>query len=537
MKNLWVTLVCALGCRSDSIDTDTSSSPLDPTEWEGPTTEGTSTTEPWISLDSIELQLELGLKRFRFTWSEVSGADWMQVVETPSPGVAPIVHELDATATQLELDVSLHRRWQATYVLEACSAALGCVAAEPLDMVDQDLRPAIGYLKYEGSQTDFTEFGYGLALDAAGDTLAVGTNVVGPEGYVGSVVVYQLGADGWSVDVELKPSKAVRQFGGFGHEISLSDDGETMLVGDGRYHHADCRVYVYQQQSTGWAPVATFFGNEATGEDAKSYGDLVALSGDGGTAVVAQNVHAIGFDYGLLDVFAVDEAGEWVFRQRLMDEPVDGWSPESISVSQDGSRIVVGQWYYGDRADYAVDTWDRGADGVWTLSPTWRLDAANTDQGFVSMSADGSLLATIVDEVPRLYRAGRSSWEEEDVFEQLSGRFLRPSLSRDGATLVVADPVDASSYSGVGDDSNLDSGSPSSGAVYVYGLSGSTWSLDAYVKASNPDPSDVFGYRVASSADGSVLAVTAPNEASAGHGFGADPTDNSAFFSGAVYLY
>jgi hypothetical protein len=60
-----------------------------------------------------------------------------------------------------------------------------------------------------------------------------------------------------------------------------------------------------------------------------------------------------------------------------------------------------------------------------------------------------------------------------------------------------------------------------------------TFSLQAYVKASNTGAGDCFGQSVALSSDGSTLAVGAFLEASRG----ANPDDNSAQDAGAVYVF
>src|SRR5690606_15975665 len=76
------------------------------------------------------------------------------------------------------------------------------------------------------------------------------------------------------------------------------------------------------------------------------------------------------------------------------------------------------------------------------------------------------------------------------------------------------------------------------GAVYVFTRAGTTWSQQAppKVKASNTER-DSFGYSVALSGDGSVLAVGAPGEGSAATGVNGDQADNSAGGAGAVYVF
>jgi hypothetical protein len=71
----------------------------------------------------------------------------------------------------------------------------------------------------------------------------------------------------------------------------------------------------------------------------------------------------------------------------------------------------------------------------------------------------------------------------------------------------------------------------------VFTRSGTTWSQQAYVKASNTDAGDEFGSSVAFSADSSTLAVGALGEASAATGIGGNQAGNSASRAGAVYVY
>src|SRR6266545_4369977 len=107
------------------------------------------------------------------------------------------------------------------------------------------------------------------------------------------------------------------------------------------------------------------------------------------------------------------------------------------------------------------------------------------------------------------------------------------ALSSDGNTLAVGTPGEASATSG----NPADNTAPSAGAVYVYTRSGTTWTQQAYIKASNPDAGDQFGTSVALSSDGSTLAVGAIGEDSSAIGIGGIETDNSATNAGAVYVY
>lgn len=110
------------------------------------------------------------------------------------------------------------------------------------------------------------------------------------------------------------------------------------------------------------------------------------------------------------------------------------------------------------------------------------------------------------------------------------------ALSDDGNTLAVAATGEDSSAPGVG-GSGDDNRFERSGAVYVFTRGSSGWAQTAFIKASNVGSRDRFGHSLALSADGSELAVGAPDEASENAGIGAAQDNDGAEAAGAVYLF
>jgi len=108
------------------------------------------------------------------------------------------------------------------------------------------------------------------------------------------------------------------------------------------------------------------------------------------------------------------------------------------------------------------------------------------------------------------------------------------SVSVSGDTIVVGAPYENSSATGVdGDQSDLSA--PGAGAAYVFVRNGTTWSQQAYLKASNTGAGDSFGTSVAVSGD--TVVVGAINEKSNATGVNGDESDNSAFDPGAAYIF
>jgi hypothetical protein len=108
------------------------------------------------------------------------------------------------------------------------------------------------------------------------------------------------------------------------------------------------------------------------------------------------------------------------------------------------------------------------------------------------------------------------------------------SMALDGDTLVVGAPNESSAASGVNGDQGDDS-MFASGAAYVFRRVGGSWSQEAYLKASNPDAGDRFGWFVNVVDD--LAVVGAPHEASAAIGINGDQRNNDAPDSGAAYAF
>ncbi|HEY2733583.1 MAG TPA: hypothetical protein VGI70_06340, partial [Polyangiales bacterium] len=122
---------------------------------------------------------------------------------------------------------------------------------------------------------------------------------------------------------------------------------------------------------------------------------------------------------------------------------------------------------------------------------------------------------------------------------------ISPDVSRDtdffgsrvklrGSTLLVGANGDRSSSRGVQSDATK-SDAMNAGAAYMFFRQGDTWTRTVYLKASNADATDGFGYYVALSDTTAV--VSALYESSGAAGVNGNGQDNSVASSGAVYVF
>jgi len=252
-----------------------------------------------------------------------------------------------------------------------------------------------------------------------------------------------------------------------------------------------------------------------------------------------------------------------------------GWS---TSLSGDGNTLAVGAYTEksaattidGNQADNTLS--NAGAVYVFSrVGNTWTqqayIKASNTNFGdifgyTVSLSGDGNTLAvTTVNErsgatgvggnqadntvagAGALYvfsRTGTAWTQQAYVKASNTGQFdnfgSSASLSGDGNTVAVGVAAEDSIATGIGGN-EADNTASAAGAVYVFSRTGAVWSQQAYVKASNTDAGDVFGFSVSLSGDGNTLAVGAATEDSVVTGIGGNQADNTALSAGAVYVF
>tara|TARA_Y100000588_G_C14279914_1_gene936503 strand:+ start:7881 stop:9944 length:2064 start_codon:yes stop_codon:yes gene_type:complete len=316
-----------------------------------------------------------------------------------------------------------------------------------------------------------------------------------------------------------------------------------------------------------------------------NFGRLVAISADGKKMVATapfEDSAATGVNgdqdndtdetgaSGAAYVFEYDDASsEWrqtAYLKSSNPERIDYFGyGNSLAISDDASVIAIGA--YGEDSAFANDQTDNslsyaGAvyifnyDGSSYSQTAYLKDATpkeNSRFGYsVAISADGTRLAVgspYRNAVGSLEETGSvsvfdfdgSNWSHtKELIASNAGEEDRMSihiaLSGDGNTLAATsylEDSDETGVNGLGNNNNAED----SGAVYVFSYANNDWSETAYLKSSNSQAGDYFGYSVALNYDGNTLAIAAGLEDSAATGINGDQTDNKGKGSGAVYLF
>ena len=287
---------------------------------------------------------------------------------------------------------------------------------------------------------------------------------------------------------------------------------------------AQVRQTAYLKASN--AEAGDHFGNGGTLE-----GKGVALSGDGATMAVgapseSSQAKGVGGDqkdnslYSSGAVYIFTRAGNNWAQQAYIKASNPGQSDRfgyAVSLSQDGNTLAVSAVFEasaakgvnGNQNDRSIP--QAGAVYIFTRTGTnW------TQQAYIKASNTGE--------------AGKGDeLTDGDQFGFSIG------LSADGNTLAVGAISEDSGAKGIGGDQN-DNSKVSSGGVYVFARAAGSWTQQAYIKASNSDPNDLFGYAVGLSADGNTLAASAYDEDGGSRAINGTQ-DTARRGSGAVYVF
>ena len=509
-------------------------------------TEAYTIAAPPASAAALSLTMT-PVKGFQFDWTDVGDATFYRLMENPdgSSGFSQLGADIvQGTQSVTEL-VALYARVNAQYVLQSCNAG-GCVDSAMVSVAN-NLVDSIGYFK--ASTSDASDgFGVTVSLSTDGNTLAVGavgegsnaTGINGDQsdnsaGSSGAAYVFVRSGTSWSQQAYIKASNTGAS-DQFGISLSLSGDGNTLAVGanaedsnatgingDQSDNSASFSgaAYVYVRSGTSWSQQAYIKASNAEAGD--SFGQSLSLSVDGNTLAVGANTeasNATGINGDQSDNSVIAAGAAYVFvrsgtswsQQAYIKASNTGASDQfgvSLSLSGDGNTLAVG-----------ANAEASNATGI------------NGDQSDNSASFSG---ATYV------YVRSGTSWSQQAYIKasnaEASDSFGRSlSLSVAGNTLAVGASGEDSNATGINGDQS-DNSAGTSGAAYVFVRSGTSWSQQAYVKASNTEASDRFGLAVSLSADGSALAVGASGEDSNAAGINGDQSDNSASGSGAAYVF
>jgi hypothetical protein len=365
------------------------------------------------------------------------------------------------------------------------------LAIDPIVQQGADLAPS--------DESGGGEFGATVAVSADGNTALIGAPT--DDNSMGAVWVFVRSGSAWT---QLGPKLTAPNESGpesFGASLALSSDGDTALIGSGPDVTAG-GAWIFTRTGADWTEQwsgQAIGGTSApAGEYPASFGQSVALSGDGDTAIVsapsAQENANSPDEQGAAYIFT-QSGGVWSQQGTPVYPPDFGGAfGSSVALSSDGDTALIGEpgndqgfgaaWVYtragsiwseqgtllapsdaiandrvgtGVALDGAGDTALIGSDtaGAWVFTrsgTTWTQQGAvlaGEHGGFsVALSSDGDVAAidTFSQGDATIYTLVNSQWTELGVSPQgdanNTNAWTGVALDGAGDTLLVGDPAD-----------------------------------------------------------------------------------------------
>lgn len=345
---------------------------------------------------------------------------------------------------------------------------------------------------------------FGTSVSVDGDTTLIGA--YGRSSQTGRAYVFVRSGTIWSQQAILTKTDGAT-YDSFGQTVSLS--GDTALIA--AYGENTGAAYVFIRSGTTWSQQARLVASDGVAGD--NFARSVAL--DGNTALVGADA---GFGLGKAYVF-VRNGTTWSQQAKLTANDGANSDGFGMSVALSGTTAVIGAWmddtFAGANAGSAYVFANSGT--VWSQQD--KLVSAEGAPGAlfgnaVAVSGDTVFVGEYYHNTPSAALAGSASV------------FLRVGTSwSQQAQLGINDPIgnDRFGYSSVLSGSYAlisaayadSAAGADSGAAYIFVRLGTTWSQQAKLTANNGVANDRFGSSIA--LDGDTALVGTPSSATSGN--------------------
>ncbi|MFC1707362.1 Ig-like domain-containing protein [Planctomycetota bacterium] len=337
-------------------------------------------------------------------------------------------------------------------------------------------------------------FGTSVSLD--GDTALMGA--AGDSGYAGSAYLFTRSGSAWSQQAKIaNPEPTPVDL--FGYRVSL-DDGTALLgsVYDDDRGNGSGSAYVFVGSGSSWS-----LQQKLTAEDggaSHEFGCTVSVSGD--LAVIGARHHnEVASQAGAAYLF-VREGVTWSERLKLTANDAAGGDKFGYSVGVSGETVLVGA--HGDASSPGAAYVFVRSGASW--SQQQKLSASDGVAGdklgwCVSVAGDTALVGANGDDSGRgaayvFVRSG-TAWSQQQKLSASDGANadgFGESVSLSGDIAVVG------ATQGDGQVAN-------SGSAYIFARSGTVWSEEVELTASDGVGSDSMGISVSVSGDSALVAA------------------------------
>jgi hypothetical protein len=295
---------------------------------------------------------------------------------------------------------------------------------------------------------------------------------------------------------------------------SCAIDGDTIIAGAPAQQNIG-KAYVYTRSGTTWSLQQRLDG-DSLGGNAHQFGHSVSIEGD---TVVFSGLMGDASSSVLKSgsVFVYTRSGTtWSQEAKLIDASNStsySYDQFGVSIALSSDTIIIGAMHEDTGASGAGSAFIFTRSGT-TWSQQQKIQAATptTNYNFgKAVDIDGDTAIVGHYNSACIFTRSGTTWSQQQVLTgDDSGDQFGISVAIDGDTAIVGAWYE-------------DTGGTNAGSAYIYTRSGTTWSQQQMLTASDADDNDVFGWSVA--IEGNTVVVGAKGE------------DTGASGAGAAYIF
>ena len=373
------------------------------------------------------------------------------------------------------------------------------------------------------------KFGYSVSISGDGNTAIAGAyNEDTGATDAGSAYIFTRSGTTWTQQAKIQASDK-QAYDQFGQVVSISSNGNTAIAGAYNEDTGGTNAgaaYIFTRSGTTWTQQAKIQASDKATNDL--FGYSVSISGDGNTAIAG----ALFEEYGGSAYIFTRSGTTWTQQAKIQasDRQASDFFGSSVSMSSNGNTAIVGAMFEDTGGSSAGAAYIFTRSGTtWTQQVKIQASDKQASDNFgvsVAISDDGNtaIVGAYTEDTggtnagaAYIFTRSGTTWTQQakiQASDKATNDFFGSSvsMSSNGNTALVG------AY-------NDHTGSDRTGSAYIFTRSGTTWTQQARIQASDKQAGDLFGYSVSISDDGNTAIVGAYTE------------DTGATDAGAAYIF
>ncbi len=356
----------------------------------------------------------------------------------------------------------------------------------------------------DGAPSDY----FGGSVSISGDYVIIGAanDDIGSNSNQGSAYIFHRSGTTWTQQVKISADDGdALDF--FSHSVSISGDYAVAGAnGDDDNGSSSGSAYIFHRSGSTWTQQAKITADD--GLDGDSFGHSVSISGD--YTIIGAYKDEVGGNSGQGSAYVFHRSGTtWTQQAHITADDGAGGDSFGYSVSISGDYAIIGAQsdeVGGNSSQGSAYVFHRSGTS-WSQQAKITADDGSASDNFgncVSISGDYLIVGAVADDVGSnnnqgsayIFHRSGTTWTQQTHITADGG-----AASNNFGTSVSI----SGDYAIIGVQSDEVGGNVAQGSAYIYYKSGTTWTQQTHITAEDGAISDLFGFNVSISGDYAIV--------------------------------